>query len=193
MKRGTADMTAATVDTRTKAIGYVRVSTLKQGQNGFGLDAQRDAIERYCAANELNLVTVIPDVMTRQNRQDAWPCRSCGGDTGWPCRRARGACPRPCQPRHHRWRGQLVRQAHDEGWRLLSLDGVDSADEDQEFLNNIRIAFARRAAQDQRAHKGWFSGHEGGQATWPAVTDQTQQPLARRIVCMRMRIACPPR
>lgn len=57
-------MTAATVDTRTKAIGYVRVSTLKQGQNGFGLDAQRDAIESYCAANDLRLVAVIPDVMS---------------------------------------------------------------------------------------------------------------------------------
>jgi DNA invertase Pin-like site-specific DNA recombinase len=48
----------------TRAIGYIRVSTKAQGQNGFGLMAQRDAIETYCEANELELLTVIPDVMS---------------------------------------------------------------------------------------------------------------------------------
>jgi DNA invertase Pin-like site-specific DNA recombinase len=39
--------------------------------------------------------------------------------------------------------GLLIDQAHDEGWRLLSLDGVDSSDPDQSFLNDMRLAFAK--------------------------------------------------
>jgi DNA invertase Pin-like site-specific DNA recombinase len=50
--------------TGTKAIGYVRVSTNRQADNGYGIDAQRDQIERYCAANGLELVALIPDVMS---------------------------------------------------------------------------------------------------------------------------------
>ena len=50
--------------TRPKAIGYIRVSTNRQAENGYGLDAQRDQIPRYCESNGLDLVALIPDVMS---------------------------------------------------------------------------------------------------------------------------------
>lgn len=35
----------------TRAVAYLRVSTREQGKSGLGLEAQRDAIERFCEAD----------------------------------------------------------------------------------------------------------------------------------------------
>lgn len=44
-----------------KAIGYIRVSTDKQADEGVSLDAQRAKIESWCKANDCELVAVVPD------------------------------------------------------------------------------------------------------------------------------------
>lgn len=45
-------------DTRElkQAIEYVRVSTRQQGRSGLGLEAQREAIQRFCAAERFHIV-----------------------------------------------------------------------------------------------------------------------------------------
>jgi DNA invertase Pin-like site-specific DNA recombinase len=58
------DVTHHKEEPLTKAIGYCRVSTKAQGANGYSLPAQRDAIEKHCAANKFDLVGFIPDVMS---------------------------------------------------------------------------------------------------------------------------------
>lgn len=40
----------------TKAVAYLRVSTDKQGRSGLGLEAQREAVARYVAANGVALI-----------------------------------------------------------------------------------------------------------------------------------------
>jgi DNA invertase Pin-like site-specific DNA recombinase len=51
-------MMARTKDTREPkpCIEYVRVSTQKQGRSGLGLEAQREAINRFCTAERFNVV-----------------------------------------------------------------------------------------------------------------------------------------
>lgn len=44
------------------AAGYIRVSTVEQGESGAGLDAQQAAIERECAHRGLELAQVFRDV-----------------------------------------------------------------------------------------------------------------------------------
>jgi DNA invertase Pin-like site-specific DNA recombinase len=45
-----------------KAVGYCRVSTENQnGADSFGLEAQRDAIRRYCQANAIEIVEIYED------------------------------------------------------------------------------------------------------------------------------------
>jgi DNA invertase Pin-like site-specific DNA recombinase len=39
-----------------KAVAYYRVSTRKQGESGLGLDAQRSAVETFCAGRGLDLI-----------------------------------------------------------------------------------------------------------------------------------------
>lgn len=46
---------------RTKVVGYIRVSTDKQADEGVSLDAQRAKITAYCVAMDLELVAIVED------------------------------------------------------------------------------------------------------------------------------------
>jgi site-specific DNA recombinase len=50
-----------TIPTRTKAIGYIRVSTDKQVDHGISLEAQKAKLEAYAALYDIDLVEVIVD------------------------------------------------------------------------------------------------------------------------------------
>ena len=173
--------------TRPRAIGYIRVSTLRQGQNGFGLGAQRDAIESYCAAEGYDLLTVIPDVMS-SGRTDKMHGRAAAvaaiqaGIADVLIVKALDRATRDVLDG-----AQLVRQAGDEGWRLLSLDGVDSGDPEQEFMNNMRMAFAQEEKRKiaERTKAGIARRRrEGKRIGRPSTLDHT---VVQRIRDMRTR------
>lgn len=46
------------------AIGYLRVSTTKQGESGLGLEAQEAKLREYCETNGLELSQVFTDVLS---------------------------------------------------------------------------------------------------------------------------------
>jgi site-specific DNA recombinase len=50
-----------TTAARTRAIGYVRVSTDEQADNGVSLDAQRAKLTAYAVAMDLDLVAIVDD------------------------------------------------------------------------------------------------------------------------------------
>jgi DNA invertase Pin-like site-specific DNA recombinase len=49
---------------RRTLVGYVRVSTSQQGRSGFGIDAQREALQRFAAAEAFELGRVFVEVET---------------------------------------------------------------------------------------------------------------------------------
>ena len=68
-----------------RAIGYVRVSTDMQAQEGISLEAQQAAIQQYCSLHGLKLVTICQDVLSggkdqRPGLQDALRTLQRSGD-----------------------------------------------------------------------------------------------------------------
>jgi DNA invertase Pin-like site-specific DNA recombinase len=49
---------------RRTLVGYVRVSTSQQGRSGFGIDAQREALQRFAAAEAFELGRVFVEIET---------------------------------------------------------------------------------------------------------------------------------
>jgi site-specific DNA recombinase len=52
---------SVTVNGQGAVVGYIRVSTAAQGEEGVGLDAQAAALRRYCEARGLQLLTIEQD------------------------------------------------------------------------------------------------------------------------------------
>lgn len=52
-----------------QAIAYYRVSTMRQGRSGLGLEAQQSAVNNYCMLNDYALLTEVMEVKsTRKHR-----------------------------------------------------------------------------------------------------------------------------
>ncbi len=172
---------------RLKVIGYIRVSTLKQGQTGYGLNAQRDALEKYCAAKDYDLVTVIPDIMSSRKVDQMYGRAAAVAaiDAGLADALLVKTLDRASRSMSDSV--NLFDQAKQEGWRLLSTDDLDSSDEGQEFMNHLRMAFAHeeRKKISERTKAGLQRARrEGKQLGRPSTITPA---LAERIVAMRMR------
>ena len=47
-----------------RLLGYVRVSTANQGHSGLGIEAQKEALERFAASEGFQLLRVFVEVET---------------------------------------------------------------------------------------------------------------------------------
>lgn len=50
------------IEDKTKIVGYIRVSTKKQGDSGLGLEAQKQAIEEYANRNGLEITEIFIEI-----------------------------------------------------------------------------------------------------------------------------------
>lgn len=124
-----------------RVIGYARVSTNAQ-EKGHGLGAQQDEMRRYCAANELQLLTVTYDVMSSgsvpklHGRATAIAAIEAGLADALLVRALDRAT------RDQLDAAALFKRAETHGWRLLDCDRADSGDPSQRLLADVRIAMA---------------------------------------------------
>ena len=147
-----------------RVIGYVRVSTDRQGESGLGLEAQRDSLAQWCAGRGHELLTVTTDVVSGA-KNDAMFGREvavAAVESGV----AQGLLVRALDrvTRDQLDAAQIMKRANDYGWRLLDCEGADSGDPSQRLVADVRLAVAAeerrkigtrtREALDQKRSKG---------------------------------------
>lgn len=134
-----------------RAVGFARVSTVSQA-NGWGLPAQRAEMERWCEANGYDLLTIFIDVMTSRRVDrlhgreaavaavEAFAMADAIANNGAETVLLVNAMDRASRSIIDG--AMLTERARSNGWRLLGVDGTDSADDNQKMPNNQRLAFA---------------------------------------------------
>lgn len=125
-----------------RIIGYVRVSTKDQGQNGYGLDAQRDSLEQWCIQRGHELLTVTTDVVSggKASRMHGRDVAIAALELDLADALLVRALDRASRDRLDT--AQLMKRAEDYGWRLLDCDGADSSDDSQGLTADVRLAVA---------------------------------------------------
>ena len=172
---------AATVDRESlRLIGYVRVSTAAQAsEKSHGLAAQRRALEKWCRAAGHELVTVIPEVASASA-----PDRMFGRLAVENALRAGLADAMVVRDLDRASRSTLDgAQLLASGWRVLGTDGTDSADPEQEFLVNVRLAMAQeeRRKISRRTREGLDAARASGKTLGrpPIITKATERRIAK--------------
>jgi len=125
-----------------RLVGYVRVSTERQGQSGLGLEAQRASLEQWCEARGHELLTVTTDVVSGA-KNDAMFGREvavAAVESGV----AQGLLVRALDrvTRDQLDAAQIMQRANDYGWRLMDCEGADSGDPSQRLVADVRLAVA---------------------------------------------------
>ena len=55
------------------AIGYIRVSTAKQGRSGLGIEAQQEALQRFAEAEGYRFAVIFTEVESGKHGEDPRP------------------------------------------------------------------------------------------------------------------------
>ena len=147
-----------------RLIGYARVSTTAQGEQGHGLGAQSHELARYAKAQGHELVHVITDVVsgTAADKMTGRAIAIAAVEADI----ADGLLVRALDraTRDQLDAAELFKRAERNGWRLLDCDRADSGDDSQRLLADIRIAVAaeERRKISQRTREGLARARRAG-------------------------------
>ena len=171
--------------TDTKAIGYIRVSTNRQAENGYGLEAQREQILRFCEAQNLQLVALIPDVMSGKRTDKLYGriAAITAIRTGMANVLVVNTLDR--SSRSMADGAKLVADAKIEGWRIVGLDGTDSDTVSQLTVHaRLLVAEEERELISKRTKQGLIKARQAGkQLGKPSTIDRK---VVQRIVKQRL-------
>ncbi|WP_338889918.1 recombinase family protein [Rhodococcus sovatensis] len=139
-----------------RVIGYARVSTATQSERGHGLGAQLDHMRSYCAANDLNLLTVTHDVVSGGSSEKMWGREAAirAIESGLADALLVRALDRISRDQLDA--AALFKRAAQRNWRLLDCERADSGDPSQRLLADIRISMAaeERRKTSERTKEG---------------------------------------
>jgi len=138
-----------------RVIGYCRVSTAKQSDNGHGLGAQHEALEHFCAQHGHLLLTVTTDVVSgaASDRMYGREVAIAAIESGLADALLVRALDRATRDQEDA--AKLFKRAECNAWRLMDCDKADSGDPSQRLLADIRIAVAaeeRRKISERLGH-----------------------------------------
>lgn len=147
-----------------RVIGYVRLSQ-GNGGNGHSLDGQREAVARWCKVNGHDLVTVIAEVQSARSYDKLHGRRLAIAALKAGMAEALVVRDIDRVTRSLIDGADLLENAKVNGWRLFgAVDGLDTADPEQEFSTNIKIAVAQeeRRKLARRTRDGLSAARRNG-------------------------------
>ncbi|MEN3220697.1 recombinase family protein [Mycolicibacterium porcinum] len=171
-----------------RVIGYCRVSTAKQSDQGHGLGAQREALQHFCNSHGLELLTVTTDVVSgaASDRMYGREVAISAIESGVADALLVRALDRATRDQEDA--AKLFKRAERNAWRLMDCDKADSGDPSQRLLADIRIAVAaeERRKISERTKEGLAKARKKGSRLGRPPKIEQGCDLARRIVTLRM-------
>lgn len=139
-----------------KLVGYIRVSTRKQAEEGHGLDAQRGLLNDWASRNGHEVIGVIPDVMTSRKidklhgREAAIRLVDAGLADGLLILRWDRATRSLIDGQ------KLLHRSRDAGWPILDTNDKSSLNESNNLMTNVEqvIAEDERERISRRTKEG---------------------------------------
>jgi DNA invertase Pin-like site-specific DNA recombinase len=170
-----------------RVIGYARVSTEEQGDNGASLEAQEHAIRQECERRGWRLVGMYQDIASGKTT-----ARRPGLHAALERLETRGGARKPeavVVSRLDRLTrsvadgGRLFERAKARGWGIVALDlGVDTTTPAGELVANVMVAvgqWERRVIAERTREALAQRKREGVRLGRPRATEQTARPEER--------------
>ncbi|WP_083198657.1 recombinase family protein [Mycobacterium malmoense] len=157
-----------------RAIGYLRVSTNRQAENGYGLAAQREQVEQFCAANGLELVGMHIDVMSGRKTDKLYGRIAAVSAIQAGIANVLVVNTLDRSSRSMADGAKLVADAKAEGWRIVGLDGADS-DTVSQLVAHARLLVAEEEREliSKRTKQGLIKARQAGkQLGKPSTIDR---------------------
>ncbi|ORB73715.1 recombinase family protein [Mycobacterium scrofulaceum] len=157
-----------------RAIGYLRVSTNRQAENGYGLEAQRDQVEQFCAANGFELVGLHVDVMSGRKTDKLYGRIAAVTAIQAGIANVLVVNTLDRSSRSMADGAKLVADAKAEGWRIVGLDGTDS-DTVSQLVAHARLLVAEEEREliSKRTKQGLIKARQAGkQLGKPSTIDR---------------------
>lgn len=167
-----------------RAIGYLRVSTNRQAENGYGLEAQRDQVEQFCTANGFELVGLHVDVMSGRKADKLYGRIAAVTVIQAGIANVLVVNTLDRSSRSMADGAKLVADAKAEGWRIVGLDGTDS-DTVSQLVAHARLLVAEEEREliSKRTKQGLIKARQAGkQLGKPSTIDRS---TVARIVELR--------
>ncbi|WP_084435837.1 recombinase family protein [Aldersonia kunmingensis] len=157
-----------------RIIGYVRVSTKAQGDDGWGLAAQREALGRWCDTNGHELLTVTMDAVSgaKADQMHGRSVAIAAIENGVADVLLVRALDRATRDQLDA--AQLFKRAERYGWRLMDCNGADSGDPSQRLVADVRLAVAaeERRKIAERTREGLEAQRQQGRGRLIAPATQ---------------------
>lgn len=148
---------------KARAIGYIRVSTNRQADNGYGLAAQRDQVEQYCRDHDLDLVGLHVDVMSGRRTDKLYGRIAAVAAIQAGVANVLVVNTLDRSSRSMADGAKLVADAKAEGWRVVGLDGTDS-DTVSQLVAHARLLVAEEEREliSKRTKQGLIKARQAG-------------------------------
>lgn len=182
--QGAMMTTASNSGEKRRAIGYLRVSTTRQAENGYGIEAQRHQVEQFCRDHDLDLVGLHIDVASGRKTDKLYGRIAAVSAIQYGIANVLVVNTLDRSSRSMADGARLVADAKVEGWRIVGLDGTDSDTVSQLTAHaRLLVAEEERELISKRTKQGLIRARQAGKQLGKPST--IERDTVQHIIALR--------